>query len=132
MSSVGHATIKYAPSWKRLISYVIDIWLIQFLVTIIWWLVFEAPVSLSLEYTIFLVYNIIMDYFFQGTIGKMALRIKVIKTNGTRTDFQSSVFRNLGKIVSGLPLGWGFIRLLTPSFPQAIHDELARCYVVEK
>lgn len=132
MSSVGHATIRYAPSWKRLISYVIDMLLIEFSVTIIWWLVFEAPISLGLVYTISFVYNIIMDYFFEGTIGKMVLRIKVIKTNGRRIDFQASVFRNLGKIVSWLPLGWGYIRLLTPSFPQAIHDELARCYVVEK
>lgn len=127
-----HKIIKYAPGWKRLIAYMIDVILIQLPVSISWFIVVEVPIPLSLVFGIFLCYNVVMDYSFQGTLGKMILRIKVIKVNGEKPDLLTSVARNVGKIISWLPLGWGFIRLLTPTFPQGIHDELAKCFVVEQ
>jgi uncharacterized RDD family membrane protein YckC len=72
-----------------------------------------------------------MEYKFQATFGKMILKIKVIRTNGQRPDLATSFYRNFGKIASGLPLGWGFIRLLTPAYKQGIHDEIAKCYVID-
>lgn len=110
----------------------IDVILIQLPVSISWFIVVEVPIPLSLVFGIFLCYNVVMDYSFQGTLGKMILRIKVIKVNGEKPDLLTSVARNVGKIISWLPLGWGFIRLLTPTFPQGIHDELAKCFVVEQ
>ncbi len=77
-------------------------------------------------------YGTIMEYKLQATLGKMLLKLKVVRTNGQRPDLATSFYRNFGKIISTLPLGWGFIRLLTPSYRQGIHDEIARCYVIEK
>ena len=131
-SNSNHSVIKYAPGWKRLISYLIDVSLIQGTISVSWFIIVKVPIPLSLIFGIFLCYNVVMDYGFQGTVGKMILRIKVIKVNGEKPDLLTSVIRNVGKIISWLPLGWGFIRLLSPTFPQGIHDELAKCFVVER
>jgi uncharacterized RDD family membrane protein YckC len=79
----------------------------------------------------FMAYNISMDYWRQATIGKMIMRIRVVNLKGEKLRLSTSFYRNFGKIVSALPLYWGFIRLLSPQYKQAIHNEIARCYVVE-
>jgi len=76
-------------------------------------------------------YNILMDSYHQQTIGKMILKIKVIKTDGAKPDLLSSFYRNFGKIVSALPLFYGYLRILAPHQRQTIHDELGKCLVVE-
>jgi uncharacterized RDD family membrane protein YckC len=126
-------TFKYAPFWKRLVSYLIDIILSNSISLVIFYSIGLPPAMKDwLFFGVFLTYNILMDYRFQGTLGKRILRLKVVRTNGQRPDLKTSFYRNFGKIVSVLPLFWGFIRMLTPSYPQGIHDELARCYVIEK
>ena len=125
-------TFDYAPSWKRLVSYIIDIIILGFVAKIIL-LPFEIPDVMMgwINWGMFFTYNILMEFKFGRTLGKMILKIRVIRINGQAPTLKTSVYRNVGKLVSALPLGWGFIRMLTPSFPQGIHDELARCYVVE-
>jgi len=124
---------KFAPAWKRLVAYLID-YIVITLLSVLIGAIFGVPFSKFnwLDLGIFMAYYIFMDQRYEGTLGKKALRLKVIRTNGQRVNLKASFFRNFGKIVSTLPLGWGFIRILTPSYPQAIHDELARCYVIEK
>ena len=126
-------TFTYAPSWKRLVSYLIDI-ILSNATSLIIFRTFGLPLVIKdwLFLGVFLTYNILMDYRLQGTIGKRILGLKVVRINGQRPDLLTSFYRNFGKIVSALPLFWGFIRMLTPSYPQGIHDELARCYVIEK
>ena len=124
--SSNHNIIKYAPGWKRLIAYIIDAILIQVTISVSWFIVLEAPIPVSLIFGIFLFYNVVMDYAFQGTLGKMILRIKVIKVNGEKPDLLTSIVRNVGKIVSWLPLGWGFIRLLSPAYPQGCLGRASR------
>jgi uncharacterized RDD family membrane protein YckC len=125
--------MKYAPSWKRLVAYFIDVALL---------IVFSSAISFVtglpskmtdwLFFFSFLIYNILMDYRFQGTLGKKILKLKVVRSNGQRPGLLTSFYRNFGKVVSAIPFYWGFIRLLTPSFRQGIHDEIARCFVIEE
>src|SRR6266852_5987764 len=102
-------TFKFAPSWKRLVSYVIDVILTNIVSMAIYWTV-GLPFEMKdwLIFAVFMTYNILMDYKFQGTLGKRILKLKVIRTNGQRPDLKTSFYRNFGKIVSWLPLGWGF------------------------
>ena len=62
----------------------------------------------------------------------MVLRIKVILTDGTSPKLLDSFYRNVGKLISTLPLFYGFIRILAPHQRQTIHDELAKCLIIEK
>lgn len=126
-------TFRYAASWKRLIAYLIDITLVNIISIIIYYIA-GVPLSMFnwLIFYVFMIYSILMDYKFQGTVGKLILKLKVIRVNGERPDLSTSFYRNFGKVVSTLPLLWGFIRILTPSYPQSIHDEISRCLVVER
>jgi uncharacterized RDD family membrane protein YckC len=81
---------------------------------------------------LFFTYNIIMDYTVKGTIGKIYLNIVVLGADGRAPNLPNCILRNLGKIISGLPLWYGFLRILAPHIRQTLHDQISRCYVVER
>jgi len=67
----------------------------------------------------------------QGTVGKMALQIKVTDYNGDRISFARATGRYFGKILSGLILLIGYIMAGFTEKKQALHDILASCYVIK-
>jgi uncharacterized RDD family membrane protein YckC len=68
----------------------------------------------------------------QGTLGKMALGIKVTDLNGNRISFGKATGRYFGKIVSGMILSIGYIMAGFTEKKQALHDIMASCLVVMK
>lgn len=68
----------------------------------------------------------------QGTLGKMALGIKVTDLKGNRISFGKATGRYFGKIVSGMILYIGFIMAGFTEKKQALHDMMAGCLVVNK
>jgi uncharacterized RDD family membrane protein YckC len=68
----------------------------------------------------------------QGTLGKMALGIKVTDLNGNRITFGKATGRYFGKIVSAMILYIGFIMAGFTDKKQALHDIMAGCLVVNK
>jgi uncharacterized RDD family membrane protein YckC len=74
--------------------------------------------------------------FFTGycgqTPGKMALRIKVIRTNGTEIGYGKAALREiLGKFVSGILLGIGYLMVAFDLQKQGLHDKIADTYVIK-
>jgi uncharacterized RDD family membrane protein YckC len=65
-----------------------------------------------------------------GTLGKMALGIKVTDTKGNRVTFGRATGRYFGKIISGVILYIGFIMAGFTQQKQALHDIMAGCLVV--
>jgi uncharacterized RDD family membrane protein YckC len=72
--------------------------------------------------------------FFQGTTpGKRALRMYVVKEDGRRAGFGTMLLREwIGKWISGLVFGLGYLWILLDKDRQAWHDKLASTYVVER
>ncbi len=68
----------------------------------------------------------------QGTLGKMALGIKVTDMEGKRISFCKATGRYFGKIVSGMIMYIGFIMAGFTAKKQALHDIMASCLVVNK
>ena len=68
----------------------------------------------------------------QGTLGKMALGIKVTDLSGNRVTFGKATGRYFGKIVSGMILYIGYIMAGFTEKKQALHDIMAGCLVVIK
>jgi len=66
------------------------------------------------------------------TLGKMAMGIKVISTNGLPVSWGKAVLRYIGYIVSGIPLSLGFIWAAFDAKRQGWHDKIASTYVVRK
>jgi uncharacterized RDD family membrane protein YckC len=74
--------------------------------------------------------------FFTGycgqTPGKMALRIKVIGTDGSEIGYGRAALREvLGKFVSGILLGIGYLVIAFDPQKQGLHDKMADTYVIK-
>lgn len=68
----------------------------------------------------------------QGTLGKLALRIKVTDLGGDRIGFGKATGRYFGKFLSALLLFAGFIMAAFTERKQGLHDKLAGCLVVNR
>lgn len=67
----------------------------------------------------------------QGTLGKMALGLKVTDMQGRRVTFARATGRHFGKIVSGITLLVGYIMAGFTERKQAMHDMMAGTLVVK-
>ena len=66
------------------------------------------------------------------TPGKMAVRIKVIRTSGTDVGYARAFLREVvGKFLSKLILGIGYLMVAVDSRKQGLHDKLADTYVIK-
>ncbi|MDO9040713.1 MAG: RDD family protein [Desulfocapsaceae bacterium] len=68
----------------------------------------------------------------QGTLGEMALWIKVKDLGGNKIGFGKATGRHFGKILSGIILGIGFIMVAFIQKKQGLHDIMAGSLVVNK
>ena len=68
----------------------------------------------------------------QGTIGKLAVGIKVTGTDGSRLTFVKALLRHIGKIISGFIIFIGYIMAAFTEKKQALHDMIAGSVVVKK
>jgi len=67
----------------------------------------------------------------QGTLGKLALGIKVTDMNGDRISFGRATGRYFGKIISGMIIYIGYIMAGLTEKKQALHDMMASCLVIK-
>jgi len=79
----------------------------------------------------YIVWELIL--FARGTTpGKKLLGMRVIKDDGTSAGFFTMLIREwIGKLISGLFLGLGFLWILFDRDKQGWHDKLMSTYVVE-
>lgn len=68
----------------------------------------------------------------QATIGKRMLGLGVTDEAGEPISFARATGRYFGKVLSALPLGFGFLMILFTEKNQALHDRLASCLVLER
>ncbi len=83
-------------------------------------------VVLSISYAIF------FTGYCGQTPGKMALRIKVICTDGNDISYGRAALREIpGKFLSGILLCIGYIMVAFDSQKQGLHDKIANTYVIQ-
>lgn len=68
---------------------------------------------------------------FQGTPGKLFLRIKVADQHGQPITFSRSLFRNLGKILGYVSLGIAFFIGFFDRKQRCLHDHMAGTVVIK-
>jgi len=144
-SSTMEEMVMYAGFWKRVAAWLIDLFITGIGVIIIG-LVFgpamissqqDEAASILLAQTLAImaiwVYFAVMESSStQGTLGKMALGIKVTDTYGNRIGFGKASGRFFGKMISGIVLGIGFLMVAFTEKKQGLHDIMADCLVVNK
>jgi len=66
-----------------------------------------------------------------ATPGKMVMKLRIIKEDGSVPDFKTAFKREIiGKIVSGLFLNLGYIWIAFDKEKQGIHDKIAKTHVI--
>lgn len=78
----------------------------------------------------------LFQVFFIGycgqTPGKMVTRIKVVRCDGSEVGFGAAIFREvIGKLISALLFGCGYLMVLFDEQHQGLHDKIADTFVVK-
>jgi uncharacterized RDD family membrane protein YckC len=85
----------------------------------------------DLSIILWLIYGVLMDASrFQGTLGKRLMGMCVVDETGCRLSFTRALARNLGKILSALPLFLGFMWIGWSKTKQGWHDKMSHCFIV--
>ena len=142
----------YAGFWWRFLAYLIDAiilsigyWLVAFVFGFNGWLFLgsdykywaAAGVTLVVIYSVlsfiapWLYYALMESSKFQGTIGKWALKIRVVDEDGKKITFSRATGRYFAKILSSLTLGIGYIMVAFTERKQGLHDILARTIILK-
>ena len=143
------AALPKAGFWGRVVATLVDaliLLVVQVILTVLLGVV-TAGVSngmnergimaLSLVYSLFgTILSMAYYVFFTGycgqTPGKMAVRVKVVRTDGADIGYGRAFFREvLGKFVSGVLLGIGYLMVAFDSQKQGLHDKIANTYVIK-
>lgn len=83
-------------------------------------------------YVLSFAYYIIFTGHCGQTPGKMALRIKVIRTDGGDIGYGKAAFREVvAKFISGIILGIGYLMVAFDDQKQGLHDRMANTYVIK-
>jgi Predicted membrane protein/domain len=88
---------------------------------------------LPLSFVLIILYFALMESSTaQGSLGKMAVDMKVVDMDGNRISFGKAIVRQIGKIVSLLIIGLGFVMCGFTEKRQGLHDMFAGTLVVMK
>jgi len=81
----------------------------------------------------FLGYPALMVFYYQATLGKMALGLKIVSQDGRKLEIFQVLLREwTGKFLSFIFFFLGFAWLIFDRRKQSWHDKLARTLVVKK
>ncbi|NCP78171.1 MAG: hypothetical protein GW833_03180 [Desulfuromonadales bacterium] len=133
-----------AGFWLRLVALMIDGLLVLVLQVICGLLLvtigsdgFQPNGRVALLIQLFsLLLSLVYWVFFTGycgqTPGKMLLRLQVVRTDGQPLGYAKAFYREtLGKFVSGIILGIGYLMAAFDDQKQALHDRMANTYVIK-
>jgi uncharacterized RDD family membrane protein YckC len=136
------ATIKYAGFWIRFAASFIDGIIVSliscmpiFLIGIFLGLAGLGDgakiITQIISYFISFGYFILLTYKKEATWGKMALGLKVIPSDKEKLSLGQVIMREVvGKFISGLTLGIGYLMVAFTEKKEALHDKIAKTNVI--
>lgn len=133
-----------AGFWLRLVALMIDGFLV-FIMQIIFGILlaftgsngFDMQDSMSILVQLFsIIISLFYWIFFTGycgqTPGKMLLRIQVVRADGAAVGYGKAFYREVvGKFISGIIFAIGYLMAAFDDQKQALHDRMAKTYVVK-
>ena len=132
------SVVIYAGFWRRVLAYIIDVCVLMpvALVAGFFLAIFVGPIDDAATkvlgiFIAWIYYAICETSKWQGTVGKLALGLKVTNEQLQPVTFGQASVRLFSKLLSGILL-IGFIITAFTSKKQALHDIIAKCLVVCK
>lgn len=143
LSQFAGGQVTYAGFWWRVLAALLDGAISWLLVIVVAFVVGFGLGTVTRDYSTFHMTGQIIGwvgsllYFtafesssLRATPGKLICSIKVVDERGAQISFGRSLGRYLGKFVSSLILGIGFMMAGWTERKQALHDKMAGCLVV--
>jgi uncharacterized RDD family membrane protein YckC/Tfp pilus assembly protein PilE len=129
----------YGHFGRRFIAWIIDRVVVMLPLMLIIFLPGESSGGKAADYVIFGWYAFLVLYYplmesspWQGTVGKVAMDLKVVSLEGERIGFFRALWRLFGSLISGIILNIGFLMAAFTEKRQALHDMLAATLVVRR
>jgi uncharacterized RDD family membrane protein YckC len=92
----------------------------------------QEPLFNLLSFVIGWLYFALMESSERGaTVGKMALGLRVVTSNGQRLSFMNATGRYFAKIISAIILGIGFLMIAFTDKKRGLHDMIASTLVIK-
>ena len=123
--------LEYAGFWIRLAAGVIDLLILGTFTLVLAYFLPSPAIWVTSGLAISIVYWLGFWVWRGQTPGKMAVGIKVIRTDSSPVKWQCAVRRCLGYFVSLLTLFIGFIWVAFDGRKQGVEDKIADTYVVK-
>jgi uncharacterized RDD family membrane protein YckC len=142
-----------ASFWWRLLAFVIDYFILSFLLTFILMLLPSFGINFKIQsyadvfklsqnekvtleiviYITLIIYNSVCEASaMMGSIGKRICKLVVVDIDGQGLSYFKALLRSAGKVVSLFFYGFGFLSIFFTEHHQALHDFLAKTYVVKR
>lgn len=135
----------YASPGTRLVAAIIDDAVLSilmaglFLTGLIAFVAYQSGIGILLLYVSFAaaiaivpIYMVGMTAYRGQTLGKMAMGIKVVDSEGNKPSLGMALMREtLGKLVSATVLYIGFIAILLDEQRRGWHDQISKTFVVK-
>jgi uncharacterized RDD family membrane protein YckC len=127
--ATSHPTTDKIGFLTRLLATIIDVVLVAIVTTIIGNVLGGGGVGFILGLAYYLYFW--SSYGHGQTLGKRALSIRVVKTDGTELTLVDALIRYIGLVVSCIPVFIGVIWVAFDANKQGWHDKIAKTYVVK-
>ena len=145
-----------ASFWIRLLAFIIDLFLLSILFDILLVIFIPSSELANLQkyvgidafakmpdsqknimelvvYTILIVYNMIGEASpMRGSLGKRICRLAVVDADGQGLTVLNALVRSFGRVVSLFFSGIGFVSIFFTEHKQALHDLVAKTYVIRR
>jgi uncharacterized RDD family membrane protein YckC len=136
------AAVAYGGFWIRVVAYIIDAILLGIVGAVLFSLFgisFTEPDLENYDPTINLVSFVIGWLYFAlmessergATVGKMAMGLRVVTSDGQRLSFMNATGRYFAKIISAIILGIGFLMIAFTDKKRGLHDMIAGTLVIK-
>ncbi len=141
-----------ASFWRRLLAFIIDIVIISIVMDVIVAILISKGIISNITtfqayskmpysellllqvilYSLLILYNSIGEASaMKGSVGKKICKLVVVDADGVGLTYMNALIRSIGKVVSLFFYGIGFLSIFWSDHRQALHDFLARTYVVK-
>jgi uncharacterized RDD family membrane protein YckC len=132
-TAVPSTTTVKAGFWIRVVAYLIDGVLLIIVDTILGAIFKSQTLQSLIGLLVGLAYFV---YFWSAsgggqTLGQRALKLRVVKTDGSQLDYAGALVRYIGLIIASIPIGLGLAWVGWDPNKQGWHDKIAGTYVVK-
>ena len=136
------STSNYAGFWRRFLALSVDTLIISLIGVGISFSLGTDPLAETksnlqtidrvLTWVMTISYSVLFWVNYDGaTPGKRLMAIKIVNVDGKPINYGVAIIRNLGYLISAVPLGLGYLWVAWDKKKQGWHDKIAHTYVVK-